>query len=111
MLFYMVIYRSMCTLRNLRDMLIHGSLIMCANCTKLYIYGLKQVPRAWYEMLSKSPIKKGFHNSLADSSLFVLSEGTNLVYVLVYVDDILITGNNSHLVNTTIQSLGSDFAL
>lgn len=74
------------------------------------LYGLKQAPRAWYDMLSKSLIKQGFHNSLANSSLFVLTQGHDLVYVLVYVDDILITRTNSVLVDI-IQSLGSDFAL
>lgn len=62
-------------------------------------------------MLSKSLLKQGFHNSLADSSLFVLSQNQDLVYVLVYVDDILITSNNSALVNQIIRGLGSDFAL
>lgn len=75
------------------------------------LYGLKQAPRAWYDMLSKSLVKQGFQNSLADSSLFVLSHQSDLVYVLVYVDDILITGNNSQLVDHIIKGLGSDFAL
>lgn len=71
------------------------------------LYGLKQAPRAWYDMLSKSLIDQGFHNSRADSSLFILSQGTDLVYV----DDILITGNNPHLEDTIITSLGTSFAL
>lgn len=75
------------------------------------LYGLKQAPRAWYEMLSKSLIQQGFHNSLADSSLFIYSKNQDLVYVLVYVDDILITGNNSSLVQQIIAGLGSKFAI
>lgn len=75
------------------------------------LYGLKQAPRAWYDMLSKSLIKQGFINSLADSSLFVFAKASDLVYVLVYVDDILIIGNNTSLVTQIIKGLGSDFAL
>lgn len=41
----------------------------------------------------------------------MLAQNKDLVYVLVYVDDILITGNNSTLVDQIIQRLGSDFAL
>lgn len=62
-------------------------------------------------MLSSRLLKKGFHNSLADSSLFILSQGSDHVYVLVYVDDILITSNNPSLVTQIIQSMGTNFAL
>lgn len=75
------------------------------------LYGLKQAPRACYDLLSKSLLKQGFHNSLADSSLFILSTGSDLVYVLVHVEDLLITGNNSTLVNKIVTGLGADFAL
>lgn len=34
-----------------------------------------------------------------------------MVYVLVYVDDILITGNNSTIISNSVQRLGTDFAL
>lgn len=62
-------------------------------------------------MLSQSLISLGFQNSLADSSLFVLHKGTDLVYVLVYVDDILVTGSSSDLVAHIISQLSSSFAL
>lgn len=58
------------------------------------IYGLKQAPKAWYMELKTFLLSLGFKNSLADASMFVLQQGTNLVYLLVYVDDILITGND-----------------
>lgn len=58
-------------------------------------------------MLSSSLLKQGFHNSHADSSLFILAQGKDLVYVLVYVDDILITGNNPLLVSSITKGLGS----
>lgn len=57
------------------------------------LYGLKQTPRAWYDMLSCKLLSLGFQNSLADSSLFVFLQNTDLVYVLVYVDDLLITSS------------------
>ena len=53
----------------------------------------------------------GFGNSLVDSSLFVLQQDQSLVYTLVYVDDILITGNNKNLIQKVIKQLQDKFAL
>lgn len=75
------------------------------------LYGLKQAPPAWYDMLSKRLIQQGFQNSLADSSLFIFTQNQDLVYVMVYVDDIIITGNNTTLIANTIAGLGSSFAI
>lgn len=52
-----------------------------------------------------------FTNSYADASLFVYSEGKLLVYVLIYVDDILVTGNNDEAVSCVIIALGQRFSL
>lgn len=43
--------------------------------------------------------------------LFIYSQDHDLVYVLVYVDDILITGNNPALIQRIIASMGSKFAI
>jgi hypothetical protein len=75
------------------------------------IYGLKQAPRAWYTTLKTAILQMGFHNSKADSSLFIYSNDSNLCYLLVYVDDLVITGNNPTLVTTLIQQLGDMFSL
>ena len=54
----------------------------------------------------------GFHTSKADSSLFIYSNESNLCYLLVYVDDLVITGNNPTLVTAFIQQqLGDMFSL
>lgn len=62
-------------------------------------------------MLSQSLLSLGFQQSLSDSSLFVLHKDKDLVYILVYVDDILITGSNSDLITTLIAQLRTAFAL
>jgi len=55
------------------------------------LYGLKQAPRAWYETISGVLKSAGFVISSADPSLFILREsGKEPVYLLLYVDDILI---------------------
>jgi Reverse transcriptase (RNA-dependent DNA polymerase) len=61
---------------------------------KKLIYGLKQSPRAWYEKLSSHLISCGFMANKADSSLFINLGEHNITIILVYIDDIIITGNN-----------------
>ncbi|KAA8528866.1 hypothetical protein F0562_036221 [Nyssa sinensis] len=70
------------------------------------IYGLKQAPRAWYTALKTTILQLGFHNSQADPSLFIYTKGSILCYFLVYVDDLLLTGNDSSFVASIIQQLG-----
>uniref|UniRef100_A0A2N9JAR7 Reverse transcriptase Ty1/copia-type domain-containing protein n=1 Tax=Fagus sylvatica TaxID=28930 RepID=A0A2N9JAR7_FAGSY len=75
------------------------------------IYGLKQAPRAWYTALKNAILQLGFHTSKADSSLFIYSQGSIISYFLVYVDDLVITGNNSTFVASIIKQLGAKFSL
>ena len=75
------------------------------------IYGLKQASRAWYHELHKFLIALGFHNSHVDTSLFVLNGGVNLLYLLVYVDDIILTGNDDTMVHKFMQLLAHQFSL
>ena len=70
------------------------------------IYGLKQSPRAWHAQLSAVLEDIGFTRSNADSSLFVKLTPKVKLMVLIYVDDLIIVGNDdkaiSHL-KTTLQ--------
>jgi hypothetical protein len=75
------------------------------------LYGLKQAPRAWYTHLSDFLLSIGFLASKVDTSLFTLSDGTNIFYLLVYVDDILLMGSNSVMLHRLIQLLSCDLKL
>lgn len=59
------------------------------------IYGVKQAPRAWYIELRTYLLSVDFINSVSDTSLFI-RKGINPIYVLVYVDDIIVTGRGGH---------------
>ncbi|KAL6322438.1 hypothetical protein AAG906_008093 [Vitis piasezkii] len=59
------------------------------------IYGLKQSPRAWHAKLSSTLEDLGFTRSSADSSLYVQIGQTEKLMVLIYVDDLIITGSNA----------------
>ncbi|KAB2632525.1 hypothetical protein D8674_028772 [Pyrus ussuriensis x Pyrus communis] len=75
------------------------------------IYGLKQSPRAWYARLSSVLISVGFGRSNADSFLFVRSGTAGTLVVLVYVDDLIITGDNPEEIKELKHSLQQRFAI
>ncbi|PRQ60643.1 putative RNA-directed DNA polymerase [Rosa chinensis] len=75
------------------------------------IYGLKQSPRAWYAKLSSVLEEVGFHRSNADSSLFIRIGSTSKLLVLIYVDDLIVTGDNVEEIELLKQSLRSRFAI
>jgi histone deacetylase 1/2 len=54
------------------------------------LYGLKQAPRAWYSRLCKKLQSLGFVSSKADTSLFFYKKGNYVIFMLVYVDDIIV---------------------
>ena len=74
------------------------------------IYELKRAPPAWYQELRTFLLSLGFVTSHTDSSLFIYSCGTTLIYFLVYVDDLIIIGSDPLLVNTIIRQLNSKFS-
>ena len=75
------------------------------------LYGLKQAPRAWYQELQTFLCSLGFCNSLADTSVFVYNNAGRVVYCLVYVDDIIVTGSSDALVADFIAALSHRFSL
>lgn len=78
---------------------------------KHFIYSLKQAPRVWFEKLSDHFITLGFKCSNFDSSLFVMRTTSACLYILVYVDDILVTGSSSRLIIDFINTLKSYFPI
>lgn len=75
------------------------------------LYGLKQAPRVWYEELGNFLIASGFKNSLSDAALFIMCSSGILLYVLVYVDGIVVTANDPKRVQQFIELLSNHFSL
>jgi hypothetical protein len=75
------------------------------------IYGLKQALRAWYSRLSMKLLQLGFKISKVDNSLFYFKNNDVTTFILVYVDDIIVTSSNSKAVSVLLQKLGDEFAL
>lgn len=77
------------------------------------IYGFKQAPRAWFESLRKTLLYNGYSRSKSDNSLFFKREGVKLILimVLIYVDDIIVTGNAEDEIDKLKLILGHQFAM
>ena len=66
------------------------------------LYGLKQAPRAWFSKLSSALHQLGFHSTKSDVSLFIRVNASTTIYVLIYVDDIIITGSSPSIISDLI---------
>lgn len=75
------------------------------------LYGLRQAPPAWFEQFAAYIVKLGFTGTRSDSSLFVLHQGTDIAYLLLYVDDIVLTRSSSSLLHRIVNRLRDEFAV
>jgi hypothetical protein len=75
------------------------------------LYGLKQAPRAWHQRFSSFVQRSDFTVSTSDPSLFIYKEGTDIAYLLLYVDDIILTASSTALLRRLTQLLHSEFAM
>ena len=75
------------------------------------LYGLKQAPQAWFERFTTHLLSLGFIASTADPSLFVFHSKNAILYLLLYVDDIIITGTSPTLITDLISTLQNTFEL
>jgi histone deacetylase 1/2 len=73
------------------------------------LYGLKQAPRAWFARLSSKLQSLGFVPSKADVSLFVYKDKSITIYMLVYVDDIIVVSSTSSAADQLLKQLRSEF--
>ncbi|KAK1619256.1 hypothetical protein QYE76_024773 [Lolium multiflorum] len=75
------------------------------------LYGLKQAPRAWHACLGSVLRAHGFVPSTADTSLFLLQRPEVTMYLLVYVDDIILISSSDVASVRLVSALSGDFAV
>jgi hypothetical protein len=75
------------------------------------LYGLKQAPRAWYTKMDEYLRKVGFHRSESDDTLYIHQQGSYLVILIMFVDDLLITGNNDAHIAQVKKELHAGFKM
>ena len=76
------------------------------------LYGLKQSPRAWFERFTQAMLRFGFRQSHADHTLFIKhsSEGKTTA-LIVYVDDIVLTGDDLEEMERLKKKLATEFEI
>ncbi|GKE59807.1 ribonuclease H-like domain-containing protein, partial [Tanacetum coccineum] len=75
------------------------------------LYRPKQAPRAWFHRFAGYATRVGFQQSKTDSSLFIYHRGSDIAYLLLYVDDIILTASSSAFLHRVITSLHGEFAM
>ena len=110
---------------DVKNVFFHGDLKECiymkplpglfssltSNVCKLHrsLYGLKQAPRVWFDKFHTMLLQFSFTQSKHDTSLFLCKSTMGIVVLLVYVDDIVITGSDSNLLGQLKTHLSEAF--
>ena len=77
---------------------------------KKALYGLKQAPRAWYGRIDGYLVNLGFTKSDADPNLYYKIMDDEPLILVVYVDDLFLTGNEK-LIGWCKKKLASEFEM
>ncbi len=61
---------------------------------KTNLYGLKQAPRAWSNKIGQYLVTSGFQTFNVDFSIYVKKTDHGIIVIIIYVDDLIITGDS-----------------
>ena len=75
------------------------------------LYGLKQAPREWFKHLSSFLHSLNFQGSSTDTSLFFHYHNNTPIFILIYVDDILLISPSFAVITPLIQTLKNTFTM
>ena len=76
---------------------------------KRYIYGLKQASRSWNTRFDQSIKSYGFYQCPDVSSVYKKCDGSVVVFLVLYVDDILLIGNDVGVLSSVKVWLSRQF--
>ena len=75
------------------------------------LYGLKQAPRAWFAKFSSTNSQHSFSGNSFDTALFLRRSSHGITILLLYVDDMIITGDDMQGVQDLKHFLGRQFEM
>ena len=75
------------------------------------LYGLKQAPKAWYDRIDKWLQEQGLTRSESDPNLYFSRQSGKLIILLLYVDDLLITGDDEQGIDELKRKLSFEFEM
>ena len=78
---------------------------------KRSIYGLRQASRSWNIRFDEVVTDLGFIKSKEDACLYKKLSGSSVVFLILYLDDILLIGNNVSMLNSVKDSLNEKFSM
>ena len=79
---------------------------------KKSLYGLKQSPRAWFERFTQAMLRWGYKQSQGDHTLFIKHSPDNkVVALIVYVDDIVVMGDDLDAMEQLQKCLSKEFEI
>eukprot|EP00253_Pinus_taeda_P014360 PITA_14360 len=78
---------------------------------KKSLYGLKQAPRAWYAKMDNFLLESGFSRCHSDNTVYTKTVGNSLIILVLYVDDLILTGSDPILINHVKSSLKKQFEM
>jgi hypothetical protein len=76
---------------------------------KKSLYGLKQPPRMWYQKFDTYILGLGLTRSKGHDCVYFKLIGDHLIYLFLYVDDMLLIGNNKEIIQDVKTQLSSKF--
>eukprot|EP00253_Pinus_taeda_P020646 PITA_20646 len=76
---------------------------------KKSLYGLKQAPRAWYAKMDSFLLESGFSKCHSNNTVYTKKVGKSLIILVLYVDDLILTGSDPNLINHVNSSLKKKF--
>jgi hypothetical protein len=106
MLFFTVIWRRPCTASSLL-----ASSTLLVLMMFVFSSALGPAPWAWYQRFAAYLQLLSIVASVSDTSLFVLKEGDATAYLLLYVEDIILTASSTDLLQLIMVRLHSEFAM
>ena len=72
------------------------------------LYGLKKAPRAWYSRIDSYLMSNGFNKSNSEPTLYIKVANRNVLIVVLYVDDLILTGNNKALIGELKKAIKNE---
>lgn len=78
---------------------------------KKSLYGLKQASRQWFAKLVQELVNQGFQQFKNDYSLNTKKKANNITILAIYVDDIILTGNNDQEIKNMKTHLNNVFRI
>ena len=78
---------------------------------KRSLYGLKQSPRMWNQTIDKFMLELGFKKCESDHCVYVKRDDQDMIFVALYVDDLVLASSTDELLKSTKKALGDRFEM